>query len=114
MFLRDILPDLLENVALEDRVNMWFQHDGAPTHFGNIVREHLNAMFGQHWIGRRGPTPWPPRSPDLTPLDFYVWGRMKDLVYSTPVESDMDLVGRVVEAAAIIQEKMNLDLYGNL
>lgn len=24
---------------------------------------------------------WPPRSPDLTPLDFNVWGYVKDSVY---------------------------------
>lgn len=25
--------------------------------------------------------PWCPRSPDLTPLDIFFWGRVKDLVY---------------------------------
>lgn len=105
VFLRDILPVLLEDVALEDRLNMTFQHDGAPAHFGQNVRDHLYATFGQHWVGRGGPTPWPPRSPDLTPLDFYLWGRMKTLVYSTPVDNEIELVGRIVEAAAVIQEE---------
>ncbi|PSN39835.1 hypothetical protein C0J52_19063, partial [Blattella germanica] len=34
-----------------------------------------------HWIGRRGPIEFPPRSPDLTPMDFYLWGTVKDDVY---------------------------------
>lgn len=34
------------------------------------------------WIGRSGPIEfeWPPRSPDLTPLDFYQWSHVKALV----------------------------------
>lgn len=105
VFLRNILPELLENVPLADLQNMWLQHDGAPAHFGQIVRDFLNQNYNQQWIGRGGPVSWPPRSPDLTPLDFYVWGRMKELVYSTPVENELDLIGRIVEAAAVIQEK---------
>ena len=33
------------------------------------------------WIGRGGTINWPPRSPDLTPLDFCLWGLMKSEVY---------------------------------
>jgi hypothetical protein len=25
---------------------------------------------------------WPPRSPDLSPPDFFLWGHLKDTVYS--------------------------------
>ena len=28
--------------------------------------------------------PWPPRSPDITPLDFFLWGYVKDRVCRTP------------------------------
>ena len=53
------------------------------------------------WIGRSGPVPWPARFPDLTPLDFYLWGRMESLIYETPVESEVDLVGKMVDAAGL-------------
>jgi hypothetical protein len=33
------------------------------------------------WVGRGGPIAWPPRSPDLTPLDFLLWGYVKNIVY---------------------------------
>lgn len=105
VFLRDVLPDLLQDVPLQQRLDLWFQHDGAPAHFANDVREHLNLVFREKWIGRGGPIPWPPRSPDLTPVDFSIWGQMKQLVYSTPVVDEMDLVARIVEAGAQIQEK---------
>ena len=43
----------------------------------------------QRWIGRakKGDNhllPWPPRSPDLTPRDFFLWGFVKDSVYVPP------------------------------
>ncbi|EFN69121.1 hypothetical protein EAG_14837, partial [Camponotus floridanus] len=54
-----------------------FMHDGAPPHYTGIVREYLTNNFGNKWIGRGGPIPWPARSPDLNPLDFFFWGHLK-------------------------------------
>lgn len=109
IFLQDVLPELLENVTFDVRQQIWFQHDGAPAHFTHAVRQHLNAVYENQWIGRGGPVPWPPRSPDLTPMDFSIWGHMKQLVYSTPVPDAMDLVARIVEAAAAIQEQNHFE-----
>ena len=66
IFLRDVLPELLEDVPLETRRLMWFQHDGAPAHYFGEAREFLNENFPNRWIGRGGPVGWPARSPDLT------------------------------------------------
>jgi len=53
------------------RGNIIFQHDGAPAHNSHIVRDYLNAQLQNRWLGTYGPIEWPPRSPDLTPLDFF-------------------------------------------
>ena len=58
-----------------------FQRDGAPPHYGTVVREWLNEKFVGRWIGRRGRIEWPPRSPDLSPCDFFLWGVLKERVY---------------------------------
>ncbi|EZA55617.1 hypothetical protein X777_04243, partial [Ooceraea biroi] len=47
------------------------------------VRECLNKAFPNKWIERRGSIEWPPRSPDLTPLDYFFWGYFKSKVRST-------------------------------
>jgi len=47
-----------------------FMQDGAPPYFICFVTDVLNERFPDGWIGRGGPIPWPPRSPDLSPLDF--------------------------------------------
>ena len=51
----DILPEMLENVPLQVRQRLWFQHDGDPAHFALDVREYLNNVFPNRWIGRGGP-----------------------------------------------------------
>ncbi|XP_076305614.1 uncharacterized protein LOC143222676 [Tachypleus tridentatus] len=62
----------------------YFQHDGAPPHYHRNVRAYLDENLPNRWIGRRGSTEFPSRSPDLTPLDFFfLWGYVKDNVYST-------------------------------
>lgn len=102
-FLQDHLNNFLEEVPLLVRNNMWFMHDGAPPHFSHIVRNHLNNRFPDQWIGRGGPCSWPPRSPDLNPLDFFLWGYLKNLVYSTPVLTREELLDRIMFHCATLR-----------
>ena len=44
IFIRDILPEMLENVPLQVRQRLCFQQDGAPAHFAPDVREYLNCF----------------------------------------------------------------------
>ena len=70
-----------------------FQQDGAPPHWALEVRRALDKTFPAHWIGWGGPIAWPPRSPDMTPLDFFLWGHVKDQIHSTRVIDLDDLKG---------------------
>jgi hypothetical protein len=67
-FLLNILPLLLEDIPLRSRMRMWYQHDGCPAHNATVAR---NVHPGR-WIGRGGPRTWPARSPDHTPLYFFM------------------------------------------
>lgn len=60
------IEDIYENIN-----EIWYQHDGAPPHCSREVLEVLNQRFPERWIGRGGTLEWPPRSPDITPLDFF-------------------------------------------
>ena len=102
-FLRNELPGLLENIPLMIRSQMYFQHDGAPPHYTRRVREYLNDCFPNRWVGHGGPVAWPPRSPVLTPLDYYLWGHMKTLVYETKVKSRAALHNRIFAVAEHIR-----------
>ena len=94
--------DMLVNFAVPQvehlQPTIIFQQDGAPPHWSRNVRDYLNETFPNRWIGRDGPIPWPPRSPDITPLDFFFWGYVKDQVYSTRVDSIEHLKERIRNA----------------
>ena len=106
-FLRNELPGLLEDIPLIIRSQMYFQHDGAPPHYTRHVREYINESFPNRWLGRGGPVAWPPRSPDLTTLDYYIWGHMKTLVYETKVDSRAELRARIFAVAEQIRNHPN-------
>ena len=61
-------------------------------------------MFEDRVIARGQPTEWPPRSPDLTPCDFFLWGFVKGNVFTTPPPSIEDLRDRVVNELANLRE----------
>ncbi|GFT88511.1 DUF4817 domain-containing protein [Trichonephila clavipes] len=61
---------------------LWFQQDGATCHTARAKIDLLKDTFGDRLISRFGPVNWPPRSCDLTPLDYFLWGYVKSLVYA--------------------------------
>lgn len=68
----------------------WYQMDGAPPHSTNTVRNYLNNIFPRRWIGRFGPIPWPPRSADLSPNDYFLWGYLKSKIYTNVQIRNLD------------------------
>lgn len=107
-FLRTDFQNFLENLPLNIIGRMWFQHDGAPAHYSHQVREYLDQdhQFQNKWIGRGGPVPWPARSPDLTKLDFFLWGYVKELVYQTVPTTKEDMKIRIRNAFTRITQNV--------
>ncbi|XP_049937387.1 uncharacterized protein LOC126412052 [Schistocerca serialis cubense] len=103
-YLRLLNEEVVPSLITEDETfPEFFQHDGAPPHYEHNVRAYLDVQFPQEWIGRRGAVEWRPRSPDLTPLDFYLWGHVKALVYSVKIRDLHNLKQRIVDACGQIQ-----------
>lgn len=94
--LENDLPNLMDDIPLEVRQNSWFQMDGCPVHSSRSVRQWLMRNYENRWIGRYGPVRWPPRSPDLTPMDFYLWGKLKTLVYNEAMDTREDLENKII------------------
>lgn len=93
-------------MTLDVRARLWYQHDGAPAHNSQLAKEAIS----NRWIGRGGTILWPPRSPDLNPLDFFLWGHMKNYVYSETVNTIEDLEDRIQEAVASVTPEMLNDV----
>ena len=70
---RAMLEDYLWTELDEHDINdMSFQQDDATSHTARVTIDLLKGKFGERVISRNGPVEWPPRSYDLTPLDFFL------------------------------------------
>ena len=53
---------------------LWWAQDGAPAHTTVDVSTWMTEFFGEKIIAVNHPHEWTPRSPDLTPCDFFCGG----------------------------------------
>ena len=81
MLQNQIVPAIRAIMPGEQINRVWFQQDGCPAHNFREVEIFLRTVFGERIISNNGPVRWPARSPDITPLDFYLWGYVKNEIY---------------------------------
>ncbi|GFW12840.1 putative transposable element [Trichonephila clavipes] len=82
------------------------QQDGATCHTARTTIDLLKDTFGDRLISRIGPVNWPPRSCDLTPLDYFLWGYVKSLVYADKPETLDHLEDNIRRVIAYIRPQM--------
>ena len=104
----DFWPQI-EALGLQERII--FQQDGAPPHWSLSVRQWLNDTLPGRWIGRGSArddrlSAWPPRSPDLSPCDFFLWGYIKSLVCVSKSADIQELKQRICDAFSTITAEM--------
>ena len=61
--------------------------DGATCHTAEAILFVLHPVFKDRIISLRADVVWPPRSWDLTPLDYYLWDNIKDKCYAAKLET---------------------------
>ncbi|GFT70580.1 DUF1758 domain-containing protein [Trichonephila clavipes] len=89
-----------------DVQELWFQQDGAICHTARATIDLLKDSFGDRLISRFGPVIWPPRSCDLTPLDYFLWGYVKSLVYADKPQTLDYLEDNIPRVIADIRPQM--------
>ncbi|GFX63546.1 transposable element Tc3 transposase [Trichonephila clavipes] len=89
-----------------DVQELWFQQDGATCHTARDTIDLLKDTFGDRLISRFGPVNWPPRSCDLTPLDYFLWGYVKSLVYADKPQTLDHLEDNIRRVIADIRPQM--------
>ncbi|XP_073847016.1 uncharacterized protein [Musca autumnalis] len=85
---------------------LWFQQDGATCHTAHVTIDLLKETFDERIISRNGPVNWPPRSCDLTPLDYFLLGYVKSLVYANKPETLGELEANIRGVIAAIRPHM--------
>ncbi|GFX41867.1 putative transposable element [Trichonephila clavipes] len=89
-----------------DVQELWFQQDGATCHTARATIDLLKDTFGDRLISRFGPVNWPPRSCDLAPLDYFLWGYVKSLVYADKPQTLDHLEDNIRRVIADIRPQM--------
>ncbi|GFU91841.1 DUF4817 domain-containing protein [Trichonephila clavipes] len=89
-----------------DVQELWFQQDGATCHTARATIDLLKDTFGDRLISRFGPVNWPPRSCDLPPLDYFLWGYVKSLIYANKPQTLDHLEDNVRRVIADIRPQM--------
>ncbi|GFS64358.1 putative LOC100569746 [Trichonephila clavipes] len=89
-----------------DVQELWFQQDGATCHTARATIDLLKDTLGDRLISRFGPVNWPLRSCDLTPLDYFLWGYVKSLVYADKPQTLDHLEDNIRRVIADIRPQM--------
>ncbi|GFW04571.1 transposable element Tc3 transposase [Trichonephila clavipes] len=89
-----------------DVQELWFQQDGSTCHTACATIDLLKDTFGDRLISRLGPVTWPPRSCDLTPLDYFLWGYVKSLTYADKPRTLYHLEDNIRRVIADIRPEM--------
>ncbi|XP_074041537.1 LMBR1-like protein lilipod isoform X1 [Leptinotarsa decemlineata] len=85
--------DAIHELPINERSNLIVQLDGCSVHYARAVRQWLNEHFPNRWIGRGSSfIEWPPRSPDLTVLDFFPGDFSHKRFTKTAQEIEMNFV----------------------
>jgi len=107
------LIDFLEQLPENESDAVIFQQDGHPAHTSHLAVYTLNHLFPGRWIGSRGPRPWPPRSPDLSPVDFFLWGYIKNCLKVNPPQTRPEMVAAIRAAFLTITPEMLANMRRN-
>ena len=78
---------LFTKIKEQNIENISFQQDGSTCHTAEATLNVLNSVFEDRIISRRADVVWPPRNSDLTPLNYYLWGAVKDKCYAGKPET---------------------------
>jgi len=107
-FLRPQLRSLRVNME-----EMWFQQDVDTAHTARASMTVVRQMFPQHAVSRFGDVPWPPRSPDLSACDFFLWGYLKSKVYVRKPRTVDVLKVSIREEIATVPQEMSVNVMQN-
>lgn len=98
----ELVPALTRRFGLQGNGairRVWFVQDGAPAHTARLTHDRLQQLFPGRVVGKGHPVEWPPRSPDLTPCDFFLWGYLKAIVYAPGPPANLQILQRRITAA---------------
>jgi hypothetical protein len=81
----------------------WFEKQCLQLHVD--VRQFLGLQFPDRWMWQAAPISWPPPSPGLTPIYFFLCEFIKDHVYEPLLPTHLQkLKDRITTAIATVNQ----------
>ena len=105
-----ILP-FMNELSRQERQHGYFQQDGAPPHTASVNLSRLKEAFPSRLISTGI---WPPRSPDLSPLDFYLWGTVKEKVFKRKPRNLEEIQQHISEIIQVITQEELASVFNNM
>jgi hypothetical protein len=107
---QELIQQFIALLKVDER-NCWFQQDSATAHTAASTMEILHEFFGEKLISKGL---WPPRSPDLTSPDFFLWSYLKDTVYRSNPRDIKQLKMNITRAIEEVNEVTLKKVAGNM
>jgi hypothetical protein len=107
----NILDVFINQLHDDELTHGYFQQDGATAHTARETLRYLRQFFGDRLISR---DLWPARSPDLTPLDYYLFPHLKNTIFKEPVHTIDDLKIRIREECERVTPETLVRVFENM
>ena len=105
VYISNILRPFINKLTADELRTSHFQQDGATAHTSSKSMDYIRKVFKDRLISK---PLWPARSPDLNPLDFYLWGKLKGSVYRNKPSTIDELKAAITASiTAITHDELN-------
>ena len=104
----ELFPQMQQQLGRRGWRDLVWQQDGAAPHQARMVMQWLDTLFDERMLALkslRGDS-WAPSSPDMNPADYFLWGYLKEKVYSPPPTTIPALKRKIKSEFAKIPELM--------
>ncbi len=110
----DVYQDIIQHFVSQlekSECRSWLQQDNACLHVSTNTTSFIIKFFKERLISANL---WPPHSPDLSPLDFFIWNYLKNRVYMTALRNLEELKGNIAGEIENIDQKTLKHVFLNL
>ena len=106
-----IFKEFVDQLDDDELRNGYFQQDGATCHTSNESMNEIESFFDDRIISK---ALWPPRPPDLSPPDFFLWGALKGKAYANKPRIIQELGNNIRREIAAISEDVLQATFANM
>lgn len=108
------MSEFVQQLHDDELQHGYFQQDGATAHTARETIAFLREFFDNRLISLHTQVEFPPRSPCLTIMDYFVFPYLKNRIFRTPVPNLQELEQRIVEECATITPVMLQNAFDNM